>query len=375
MFDEECVHLPKRGGVLYVFLQIIMLVKMRDGASDEQIQAVVSTIETGSELRAQVHQGVRHTILTVIGDLNGGDLERQLQSNADVDHVERISVSYKLPARKDPDQRTAIDVGNGVTIGNGVDIPVCAGPCSAESEYQVETIAEGVKESGAKVFRAGAFKPRSVAGHFEGYGKKALVWGRDSAHKRGMAFQTEVMDASEVGLVSEYADILQLGTRNAGNQRLQDAVGKSERPVVLKRGFNDRYTDWLNSAHRIMYSGNENVIMCERGLQTTDDKHLRNKPDIAAIQVVHDLSHLPVQFDAAHSVGFLRYIADNFHSGLVAGADSLLVEVHHNPSEALTDGQQSLDLSQFAQLMKEYEMYMKVRREVLASRADAATGI
>jgi 3-deoxy-7-phosphoheptulonate synthase len=352
-----------------------MLVKMRDDISDLDVQEVVKLIEDAGELRAEVHRGLRHTILTIIGDLNGGGLEGTLRGNPNVDRVERISVSYKLPARKDIDQRTVVDVGHGITIGNGTDVPVCAGPCSAESEYQVMTTAAGIRESGADILRGGAFKPRTVAGAFEGHGKQALKWLRKAADEFQMPLQTEVMDTSEVGLVSDYADILQLGTRNAGNQRLQDAVGKIDKPVVLKRGFNDRYTDWLNSAHRIMYSGNEKVILCERGLQTTDDKHLRNKPDIAAIQVIHDLSHLPVQFDAAHSVGLLRYIAENFHSGLVAGADSLLVEVHHNPKEALTDGQQSLNLPQFDQLMKEYRMYKDIRDQVLASRAETNTGL
>jgi 3-deoxy-7-phosphoheptulonate synthase len=268
-----------------------------------------------------------------------------------VREVVRITQPYKLASRAFRSEGTIVELPRGVRIG-GSEVIVAAGPCSVESREQINIIAEGVARNGAKILRGGAFKPRSSPYSFQGMGEPALALLRDAADKHGLLVCSEVMDASQISMIVPMVDILQVGARNMQNYHLLRALGEVQKPVLLKRGMSATIEELLLSAEYIMAGGNYNVILCERGIRTFET-YTRNTLDIAAIPVIKKLSHLPIIADPSHGTGRRDKVAPMARASVAAGADGLLIEVHHDPDKALSDGAQSLYIEQFAQLMAE----------------------
>ena len=324
---------------------------MKPGATQEQIAAVSKKlVELG--FRVHLSQGVDYTILGAIGDKRGID-PRQLEVLDGVQRVVEVGVPYKLASRAFHPLDTLIEVGD-VHIG-GKEIVVMAGPCAVEGEDQIHTIAKIVSRDGARILRGGAFKPRTSPYSFQGLGERGLRLLREAADVNGLYVVTEVMDTSQVELVARYADILQIGARNMQNFNLLREVGKAEKPVLLKRGFSATVTEFLMAAEYIMSEGNEQVILCERGIRTFSD-HTRFTLDLTAVPALKRETHLPVIVDPSHATGKRDMVIPMARAAIAAGADGIMVEVHHQPDKALSDGPQALFPQQFAQLMREIEV-------------------
>jgi 3-deoxy-7-phosphoheptulonate synthase len=268
-----------------------------------------------------------------------------------VREVMRVTQPFKLASRQFNPQGTIINLGRGVTLG-GNEVVVAAGPCSVESREQIHIIAESVAKSGAKILRAGAFKPRTSPYAFQGMGEKGLEFMREAAEKFGLFTVSEVMDASQIQMMIGYVDILQVGARNMQNYHLLRALGEVRKPILLKRGMSATMEELLLSAEYILAGGNPDVILCERGIRTFET-YTRNTFDIAAIPVIKKLSHLPMIGDPSHGTGRRDKVAPMARAAVAAGADGLLIEVHNDPDHALSDGAQSLDPEQFERLMGE----------------------
>jgi 3-deoxy-7-phosphoheptulonate synthase len=267
-----------------------------------------------------------------------------------VSEVHRITEPYKLASRTFKSERTVIQVGD-LRIG-GDEVVVMAGPCSAETEEQVETTAAAVKRAGAKVLRGGAFKPRSSPYSFQGLGESGLRMLRKAADDHEMKLVSEVMDVSQIDVVGKYSDILQVGARNMQNYTLLRELGQARKPVLLKRGISATIEEWLLSAEYILAGGNPDVMLCERGIRTFES-YTRNTLDISAIPVIHKLSHLPIVSDPSHGTGRRDKVTPMARASVAAGADGLLIEVHCDPDHAKSDGAQSLYPKQFDRLMTE----------------------
>jgi 3-deoxy-7-phosphoheptulonate synthase len=268
-----------------------------------------------------------------------------------VREVIRITQPFKLASRQFKPQGTIIDLGRGVTIG-GKELVVAAGPCSVESPEQINAVAEAVSKAGAKILRAGAFKPRTSPYAFQGLGEKGLQMLRVAADKHNLFVVSEVMDLSQIEMMSGYVDIFQVGARNMQNYFLLRALGETQKPVLLKRGMSATIEELLLSAEYILSGGNYNVVLCERGIRTFEN-YLRNTLDIAAIPVIQKLSHLPIVADPSHGTGRRDKVPPMARAAVAAGADGLLIEVHNDPDHALSDGAQSLTPPEFSQLMNE----------------------
>ena len=246
---------------------------------------------------------------------------------------------------------TVIEFSNGVKIGGNNKPVIMAGPCSVEDDYEgLLKVAYAVKEIGGQFLRGGAFKPRTSPYDFQGYGEKALKYLKQAGEETGLLTVSEVMDASDLDLMCDYIDVLQIGARNVQNFKLLRAVGKCNKPVILKRGLASTIREFLLAAEHIMYNGNPNVILCERGIRSFDSAFTRNVMDIASIPVIKKYSHLPIIVDPSHGTGQRYLIEPMAKAGLVAGADGVMVEVHHNPSQALSDGKQSLSIPQLKEV-------------------------
>ena len=288
---------------------------------------------------------------TVIGAVGHGIGDTQLIAVQDgVQEVLRITEPYKLASRSFKPENTIVSIGD-VNIG-AEEVVVMAGPCSAESEEQVEATAAAVKRAGAKVLRGGAFKPRSSPYSFQGLGEAGLRMLRTAADRHDLKLITEVMESSQIEVVEQYADILQVGARNMQNYSLLRDLGRAKTPVLLKRGISATIEEWLLSAEYVLAGGNRNVILCERGIRTFES-YTRNTLDISAIPVVQQLSHLPVVVDPSHGTGRRDKVAPMARAAVAAGADGLLIEVHCDPDHAVSDGAQSMFPKQFDQLMAE----------------------
>ncbi len=268
--------------------------------------------------------------------------------------VHRISAPYKLAGRGFRPQGTVIEFGNGVKVG-GNDVVVMAGPCSVESRSQLFTVAEQISKAGARGLRGGAFKPRSSPYSFQGLGLEGLKLLREAGDKHNLLVISEVMEISQIEVMLPYVDILQVGARNMQNFNLLRELGKLKTPILLKRGIAATLEELLLSAEYIMAGGNYNIIVCERGIRTFET-YTRNTMDISAIPVVHKLSHLPIASDPSHGTGRRDKVAPMARASIAAGADALLIEVHHDPDKALSDGAQSLYPQQFAELMDQMRM-------------------
>jgi 3-deoxy-7-phosphoheptulonate synthase len=329
-----------------------MIVAMQETATDEQIQQVIEHLV---RMGFSVHRttGVRQTILAAVGARIDFDT-RNLEVLPGVQEVHRISAPYKLVGRTFRPEGTVLRFRNGLTIGNE-EVVVMAGPCSVESRDQLFTVSEQITKAGAKVLRGGAFKPRSSPYSFQGLGLEALKLLREAGDRFGLLVISEVMEISQIDMMVPYVDILQVGARNMQNFNLLRELGKIKTPILLKRGIAATLEELLLSAEYIMAGGNYDVILCERGIRTFET-YTRNTMDISAIPIVKKLSHLPMTADPSHGTGRRDKVAPMARASVAAGADALLIEVHHDPDKALSDGAQSLFPDQFSKLMDELRM-------------------
>ena len=324
-----------------------MVVVMQERASEQQIDAVIARL---IELGMDVHRssGATRTVLGVVG---ANKIDPGLIGILDgVHEVLRISEPYKLASRTFKPEDTVVSVGD-VRIG-GDEVIVMAGPCSAETPAQVEAAAAAVKRAGAKILRGGAFKPRSSPYSFQGLGEPGLVMLRDAADRHDLKLISEVMDVSQIELIGKYCDIYQVGARNMQNFTLLRELGRARKPVLLKRGISATIEEWLLSAEYILAGGNSDVILCERGIRTFETA-TRNTFDVSAIPVVKKLSHLPIVADPSHGAGRRDMVAPMARAAVAAGVDGLIIEVHHDPDHALSDGAQSMFPAQFDRVMAE----------------------
>ncbi|MBM3752599.1 MAG: 3-deoxy-7-phosphoheptulonate synthase [Acidobacteria bacterium] len=323
-----------------------MLVVMQEGAAEESVQRVIDRLVT---MGFTVHRstGTSHTVLGGVGPMDNFE-PAEFEVMEGVKECHRIVSPYKLANRRFRPQGTVVEIGN-VKIG-GPEVVMMAGPCSVESAEQISLSAELVAKAGAKVIRGGAFKPRSSPYSFQGLGEQGLKMLRAAADRNGLLVVSEVMDRSQIGLLGEYSDILQVGARNMQNFNLLRDLGLARKPVLLKRGIAATIEELLLSAEYIMSGGNYEIMLCERGIRTFETA-TRNTMDISAIPVLKQLTHLPVLADPSHGVGKRNLVAPMARAAVAAGADGLLVEVHHDPEHALSDGAQSLFPDQFAELM------------------------
>jgi 3-deoxy-7-phosphoheptulonate synthase len=326
-----------------------MVIVMQEGASDTQIQHVIDRL-VASGFNVHRSTGESHTVLGAVGVHRDFD-HRDFELLDGVREVMRVTQPFKLASRQFKPQGTIVDLGRGVLIG-GNEVIVAAGPCAVESREQIYAIAESVAKSGAKILRAGAFKPRTSPYAFQGMGEKGLELVREAGEKFGLFTVSEVMDASQIQMMIGYVDILQVGARNMQNYHLLRALGEVRKPILLKRGMSATMEELLLSAEYVLAGGNANVVLCERGIRTFET-YTRNTFDIAAIPVIKKLSHLPMIGDPSHGTGRRDKVAPMARAAVAAGADGLLIEVHNDPDHALSDGAQSLDPEQFSQLMGE----------------------
>ncbi len=325
-----------------------MVVVMQERATEDQIEKVVAHLV---ELGMDVHRstGVSRTVLGAVGDDRQID-PRLIEMLDGVTEVLRVTEPYKLASRAFKPEGTVVTVGD-VRVG-GDEVIVMAGPCSAETDEQVNAVAAAVKKAGAKVLRGGAFKPRSSPYSFQGLGEEGLRMLRSAANQHDLKLVSEVMDISQIELIDKYADIFQLGARNMQNFTLLRELGRVRKPVLLKRGISATIEEWLLSAEYILAGGNTQVILCERGIRTFES-YTRNTLDISAIPVVKKRSHLPIIVDPSHGTGRRDKVAPMARAAVAAGADGLIIEVHCDPDHALSDGAQSLYPQQFDRLMAE----------------------
>jgi 3-deoxy-7-phosphoheptulonate synthase len=325
-----------------------MVVVMRERATAEQLQNVIAKL---TEMGFDVHRstGALRTVLGAVGGTRQFDTAL-LEVLDGVQEVHRITEPYKLASRSFKQENTVITIGD-VRIG-GDEVIVMAGPCSAESEEQVEASAAAVKRAGAKVLRGGAFKPRSSPYSFQGLGEEGLRLLRSAADRHNLLLISEVMDISQLELIERYSHILQVGARNMQNFTLLRELGYSKVPVMLKRGISATIEEWLLSAEYILSGGNMNVMLCERGIRTFES-FTRNTLDISAIPVIQQLSHLPIIVDPSHGTGKRDKVAPMARAAVAAGCDGLIIEVHNDPDHALSDGAQSMFPAQFDRVMAE----------------------
>lgn len=326
-----------------------MLVIMKNDATEAQVAAVVREIERLG-YRGIPIPGALRTAVCITGNQGPVD-DSRLLSLEGVKETVRVTKPYKLVSKETHPQPTVITIDH-VVIGGGKPV-IMAGPCAIENEEQTMTIARIVRAHGAQVFRGGAFKPRTSPYSFQGLGEEGLKLLRKVREETGLLIVTEAIDHTNIMLVEEYADIIQIGARNMQNYSLLRQAGRSPKPILLKRGFAATIEELLMSAEYIMAAGNSQVILCERGIRTFAD-NTRNTLDLSAIPSIKEVSHLPVVVDPSHAAGRREYVIPLSKGAIAVGADGLLVEVHHDPVHALSDGRQSLDADQFATLMSEF---------------------
>ncbi len=341
-----------------------MIAVVNDKATKEQLNQFVDWIEARG-FKTNVSQGDNETIVGIIGDTTQID-PFLLESMDIIERVQRVSEPFKKANRKFHPEDSVVDCGHGVLVGGG-NFQVIAGPCSVEGE-NLRTIAQAVKQAGATMLRGGAFKPRTSPYAFQGMGEKGLDLLMDVAGELDMPVVTEVMDVRDIQMfVDKGVDVFQVGARNAQNFTLLKELGKTDVPVLLKRGMSETVDELLMGAEYIMSEGNEKVILCERGIRTFETR-TRNTFDVNAIPVLHHLTHLPVIGDPSHSTGYTRYVKSAAYAACAAGADGLEIEVHDCPSKAWSDGAQALTPEMFADVMKRLSL---IREAVTADIKEA----
>ncbi len=325
-----------------------MIVVLKKDVTEEQINHIIEKVEKLG-LKANISRGTEKTVIGIIGP---EDVLRvtPLEIFPGVEQVIPVLAPYKLVSREFKKENSIIKINKKVQIG-GKQVVVMAGPCSVESLKSLRSVAKKVKQAGATILRGGAFKPRTSPYDFQGLGEEGLKYLAQVGEELGMVTITEVMDPRQVELVAKYSDILQIGARNMQNFSLLKEVGKIRKPVMLKRGISALVNEWLMSAEYILANGNFNVILCERGIRTFETL-TRNTLDINAIALVKKLSHLPIVVDPSHGTGYWDLVANGARAAVAGGCDGLMIEVHENPQEALSDGAQSLKPDNFSALMK-----------------------
>ena len=325
-----------------------MIIVMSPASSQEDLAGVEEKIKANG-LTFHLSKGEDRTIVGVIGDKKKiANLEMNMMPG--VEKTVRITEKYKLVSREFHPADTVVDV-DGVKIG-GEHLTVMAGPCAVESEDQLKEAARCVREGGAQFLRGGAFKPRTSPYDFQGLAEKGLKMLREAADENGLKVVTEIVDKDDMELIGTYADFYQVGARNMQNFQLLKALGKAKKPVMLKRGLSSTISEWLNAAEYIAAGGNENIILCERGIRTYET-FTRNTLDLSAVAAVKELSHLPIIVDPSHGTGRWQMVRPMARAAIAAGADGLIIEVHPHPEVALSDGNQSLTPKNFNRLMEE----------------------
>ncbi len=324
-----------------------MIITMSVGATDVEIEKVREKVQ---ELgyNTKIFRGEKKTVIHVIGVTDRERLIKFVESLPGVENLIPILSPYKLASREFHPENTVVSI-NGKAIGDKM-IAIIAGPCAVESESMMIELAFALKEAGAQFLRGGAYKPRSSPYSFQGLGERGLEILAKAREKTGLSIVTEVLSEIDVPLVYKYADIFQIGARNMQNFPLLKTVGRFNKPVLLKRGMSATIEEWLMAAEYILSEGNNNVILCERGIRTFET-YTRNTLDITAVPVVKRLSHLPIIIDPSHAAGDWRYVNALSRAGIAAGADGVIVEVHPDPANALSDGKQSIKVEVFRELM------------------------
>jgi 3-deoxy-7-phosphoheptulonate synthase len=327
------------------------IIVLRQSATEDELRRIVKKLE-GRGLRANISKGTERTVIGVIGDTSkiAEEEENAIRVMPGVEDVMRILKPYKLASRDFKAEDTTITI-RGNVIG-GRKIQVIAGPCAVENRTMIVSIAEKVKNAGASFLRGGAFKPRSSPYSFQGLREEGLKYLSEAREKTGLPIVTELMDPRDIEIVIRYSDVVQIGTRNMQNFSLLLEVGMCDKPILLKRGLSATIKEWLMAAEYIMSRGNQKVILCERGIRTFETA-TRNTLDLSAVPLLKQLTHLPIVVDPSHGVGKWDLVAPMSKAAVAAGADGLIIEVHTNPEEALSDGEQSIKPSAFKKLMDE----------------------
>ncbi|QNM14574.1 MULTISPECIES: 3-deoxy-7-phosphoheptulonate synthase [Fusobacterium] len=337
-----------------------MYIKTKRNIGEEEKNEILKFI-SANRLGNIIKEEKDYYRIGIIGNTSNVDLDILL-SFAGVDEIVPIGKSYKFVSREFQPQDSVIDI-KGRKIGGG-NFLMMAGPCAIENRESIFKIAKAVKDSGAQVLRGGAFKPRTSPYDFQGLGEDGLKYMREAADKYDLLVVTEVMDSNDIPLIEKYADIFQVGARNMQNFSLLKALGKSNKPVLLKRGLSATIREFLMAAEYIVAYGNENVILCERGIRTFETM-TRNTVDINAIPLIKEKSHLPIIIDASHGTGRRTLVQPVTMAGIIAGADGAMVEVHENPECACSDGMQSLHFDEFDRLMKNIDKLLVFRKEIV----------
>lgn len=339
-----------------------MIIIMEPGATKEQINKVVEHLES-LDFKININYGEVLTVIAALGDKRLVQ-PHSLNSFDGVKAVKIIQDPFKMASRESQKEDTVIEFANGVKIGGKNRPVVIAGPCSVEENIDgLLEVAYAAKEMGAQFLRGGAFKPRTSPYDFQGLEEKGLQYLATAREKTGLLVVTEVMDTLDLPLVCDYADVIQVGARNMQNFKLLKAIGKCNTPVILKRGPAAGIKEFLLAAEHIMYNGNPNVILCERGIKGFDSGYTRNVLDLAAVGVIKKYSHLPIIVDPSHATGQRYLIEPMSKAAIVAGADGIMMEVHNNPDKAYSDGAQSLTIPQFKTLMKHLDRLIDVLEE------------
>lgn len=333
-----------------------MIVVTKPNAPEAEIARLALELSNTLDVTVEKIVGQHKVVLAMIGDTAQLDARRIQNISPWIEQVVRIEKPFKRASRAfrhGEASEVVIPTPNGkVYVGEHHPLIVTAGPCSVESEAMIVETARQVKAAGAHLLRGGAYKPRTSPYSFQGHGESALGYLAAAREATGLGIVTEVMDTADLEKVAEVADVLQVGARNMQNFALLKQVGAQSKPVLLKRGIAATIDDWLMAAEYVMAAGNTNVILCERGIRTFDRKYTRNTLDLAAIPVLRSLTHLPIMIDPSHGTGKSEFVPVMAKAALVAGTDSLMIEVHPNPAQALSDGPQSLKPEQFANLMQ-----------------------
>lgn len=327
-----------------------MIVNMREGATQQQIDHIVERVRSAG-YQAHLTCGTEKTIVAAVGSGGRRNEIEALRAASGVEDVVSISTPFKLVSKQAHPACTVVQVGN-VAIGDG-SLVVIAGPCSVESREQILQTAEAVKAAGANMLRGGAYKPRTSPYDFQGLGEEALELLSEARALTGLPVVTEVMSSQDVEIICRHADMLQVGARNMQNFSLLRTLSESKMPVLLKRGPSATIKEWLLAAEYLLAGGNNQVVMCERGIRTFESEMTRNTLDLAAVALIKQLSHLPVIADPSHGTGRRDLVPIMSKAAIAAGADGIIVEVHPCPERALSDGPQSLDLTAFQQFMSE----------------------
>lgn len=325
-----------------------MIITMKKNAPDSEMHAIIENLE-GMGLKVTLIQGADYNVFGVVGDTTRVD-EKLIAANPHVDHVARVAAPFKKANRLFHPQDTIVDVA-GIKVGGQENVVVIGGPCSVEGEEPLLEIAKGVKEAGGVMLRGGAYKPRTSPYAFQGMGSEGILCMVKAREKYGLPIVSELMSESKLPEFEEYVDLIQVGARNMQNFDLLKALGKSTKPVLLKRGLSNTIEEWIMAAEYIMAGGNENVIMCERGIRTFE-KYTRNTLDLSVIPILKEKTHLPIIIDPSHATGDSKLVESMSLAAIAAGADGLIIEVHNNPKCAWSDGAQSLTPLAFAQVIE-----------------------